>query len=75
MNLSQLNMKQHYEVAYRVKLTSEDNGEFSKEQVGKTLTHVSLSDDVGEVFTDLVDLHRNDYVVGLEILSIGVLEV
>lgn len=64
-------MKQQYEVAYRVKLTSEDNGEFSNEQVGKTLTYVSLSDDVGEVFTDLVDLHRNDYVVGLEILSIG----
>jgi hypothetical protein len=67
-------MKQHYDVSYRVTLTALDNGEFSNEQVGKTLSHISMSDDIGEVFTDLVDLHRNEYLVGLEILSIGVVE-
>lgn len=68
-------MKHHYKVDYRVKTTSSGNGEFSHEQVGQLHSHVSVSDDLGEVFTDLFDLHRNDYLVGLEILSIGVIEV
>lgn len=64
-------MKYHYKVDYRVTTTSSDNGEFSQDQIGQLKTHLSLSDDVGEVFTDLCDLHRDDYLVGLEILSIG----
>jgi len=63
-------MQHHYEVNYRVKTTSSNNGEYSNDHVGTVLKHVSVSNDVGEVFVDLVDLHREDNLIGLEIISV-----
>jgi hypothetical protein len=60
-----------YKVDYRITKTSSDQGEFSADQIGERLTHISVSDDVGEVFIDLCELHREDYLVGLEILGIS----
>lgn len=67
-------MKHHYEVSYLVKLPTVGNGEYSNDQTNKVLTYISMSDDLGEVFIDLVDVHRDDYIIGLEILSIEALD-
>ncbi len=63
-------MQHLFNIDYRIKTTSLNNGEYSSDHVGAVYTHVSVSNDVGEVFADLVDLHREDNLIGLEIISV-----
>ncbi len=65
-------MSYTYKVTYKVKTTLVANGEFSHDQLDEKRTLISVTDDLGEIFTDLYHLHREDSVIGLEVLSVEV---
>ncbi|MBC7488417.1 MAG: hypothetical protein H7282_16890 [Cytophagaceae bacterium] len=67
-------MSYTYKVTYRVKTTMIANGEFSHQQFDEQRTIISVTDDLGEIFTDLYHLHRDDSMIGLEVLAIEMWE-
>lgn len=67
-------MSYTYKVTYRVKTTMISNGEFSHQQFDEQRTIMSVTDDLGEIFTDLYHLHREESMIGLEVLSVEMWE-
>ncbi|MDB5258791.1 MAG: hypothetical protein JWM14_3486 [Chitinophagaceae bacterium] len=67
-------MSYTYKVTYKIKTTMIANGEFSNNQLDERRTMISVTDDLGEIFTDLYHLHREDSMIGLEVLSVEVWE-
>ncbi len=67
-------MGYRYKVTYNVRTTSVANGEFSRVQVAEERSLWSVTNELGEIFTDLFYLHREDSVIGLEVLSVEVWE-
>jgi hypothetical protein len=67
-------MSYTYKVTYKIKTTLIANGEFSSNQLDEQRTIISVTDDLGEIFTDLYHLHREDSVIGLEVLSVKLWE-
>ena len=67
-------MSYTYKVTYRIKTTMIANGEFSHQQFDEQRTIISVTDDLGEIFTDLYHLHREDSMIGLEVLAVEVWE-
>lgn len=67
-------MSYTYKVTYKIKTTLIANGEFSHDQVAEKRTLMSVTDDLGEIFTDLYHLHREDSVIGLEVVSVEMWE-
>jgi len=67
-------MSYTYKVTYKVKTTLIANGEFSHQQFDEQRTLISVTDDLGEIFTDLYHLHREDSMIGLEVLAVDVWE-
>jgi hypothetical protein len=65
-------MSHTYKVIYRVKTTLIANGEFSQDQMDEKKTLMSVTDDLGEIFTDLFHLHREESMIGLEVLSVEI---
>ncbi len=62
--------KVYYKIRYSVTTTLESHGEFSQNQNVLIQTFKSETNDLNEIFTDLFGLHRNEGIVGLEILSV-----
>ncbi len=62
--------KVYYKIRYSVTIAPDSNGEFSHNQNVLVQTLKSETNDLNEIFTDLFDLHRNEHLVGLEILSV-----
>ncbi len=62
--------KVYYKIRYSVTTTLEGHGEFSQNQNVLIQTFKSETNDLNEIFTDLFGLHRNEGIVGLEILSV-----
>ena len=67
-------MSYTYKVTYKIKTTLIANGEFSPNQLDEKRTIISVTDDLGEIFTDLYHLHREDSVIGLEVLAVELWE-
>lgn len=67
-------MSYTYKVTYKIKTTLIANGEFSSDQLDEKKTMMSITNDLGEIFTDLYHLHREDSVIGLEVLSVKLWE-
>jgi hypothetical protein len=67
-------MSYSYKVTYKLKTALHAHGEFSHQQFNEELSMISITDDLGEIFTDLFYLHREDYIVGLEVLSVEIHE-
>ncbi len=65
-------MSYTYKVTYKIKTTMVANGEFSKDQLNETRTLISVTDDLSEIFTDLYHLHREDPMIGLEVLAVEI---
>jgi hypothetical protein len=67
-------MSYTYKVTYQVKTTAIANGEFSTDQLDEKRTMMSVTDDLGEIFTDLYHVHREDSMIGMEVLSVEALQ-
>lgn len=67
-------MSYTYKVTYKVKTTMIANGEFSHQQFDEQRTIISVTDDLGEIFTDLYHLHREESMIGLEVLAVEMWE-
>ncbi|MDB5271682.1 MAG: hypothetical protein JWO58_49 [Chitinophagaceae bacterium] len=63
-----------YKVTYKLKTALDAHGEFSHQQFNEELSLISVTDDLGEIFTDLFYLHREDHLMGLEVLSVELWE-
>ena len=60
----------NYRVRYSVTTTLQKHGEYDGAQKVAVYTMMSVSNDLNEIFTDLFDQHRNESIIGLEILSV-----
>lgn len=67
-------MSYTYKVTYKLKTTLVANGEFSHDQLDEQRMLISVTDDLGEIFTDLYHLHREDSMIGLEVVSVEIWE-
>lgn len=62
--------KVYFKIRYSVTTTINSHGEFSQNQNVLIQTLKSETNDLNEIFTDLFGLHRNEGIVGIEILSV-----
>ena len=62
--------KVYFKIRYSVTTAPGNHGEFSQNQNVLIQTFKSETNDLNEIFTDLFELHRNEGIVGLEILSV-----
>jgi hypothetical protein len=62
--------KLYYKIRYSVTTSLDGHGEFSQNQNVSIQSFKSETNDLNEVFTDLFGLHRNEGIIGLEILSV-----
>jgi hypothetical protein len=62
--------KSFYKIRYSVTTSLDSHGEFSQNQNVLIQTLKSETNDLNEIFTDLFGLHRNEGIIGLEILSV-----
>jgi hypothetical protein len=62
--------KVYYKVRYSVTTALDSHGEFSQNQNVIIQSFKSETNDLNELFTDLFGLHRQEGIVGLEILSV-----
>ncbi len=68
--MMELSNKSRYKVTYSVKKAMNNHGEYSGVQDIYILNGYSDTNDLQEIFTDLFYLHREDYIVGIEIESV-----
>ncbi|HWZ21918.1 MAG TPA: hypothetical protein VNW06_04650 [Cytophagaceae bacterium] len=62
--------KVYYKIRYSLTTSLNGHGEFSQNQNVVIQVFKSETNDLNEVFTDLFGFHRNESIVGLEILSV-----
>ena len=62
--------KVYYKIRYSVTTALDSHGEFSQNQNVIIQTFKSETNDLNELFTDLFGLHRQEGIIGLEILSV-----
>ncbi len=62
--------KVYYKIRYSVTTGLDSHGEFSQNQNVIIQTFKSETNDLNELFTDLFGLHRQEGIIGLEILSV-----
>lgn len=66
--------KVYYKIRYSVTTSLENHGEFSQNQNVLIQSLKSETNDLNEVFTDLFTLHRQEGIIGLEILSVETIQ-
>lgn len=66
-------MQYRYRITYLTKTVEDNHGEFSDEQMTREYAVDSITNDLNELFTDLLDKHRHDGLVGMEILQVETL--
>ncbi len=62
--------KLYYKIRYSVTTSLDGHGEFSQNQNVIIQSFKSETNDLNEIFTDLFGLHRQEGIIGLEILSV-----
>jgi hypothetical protein len=56
-----------FTVHYQLKFSVINHGEFSKEYLTRNDTMINSSNFLPEIFTDIFEKHRHEWVVGVEI--------
>ncbi len=57
-------------IEYNLTKTVDGHDEFSDERMKEKRMVVSVTNNLSEIFTDLLDTHRNDSITGIEIVSV-----
>jgi|GEM_PF-3342988 hypothetical protein len=57
-------------IVYHLTKTADGHDEFSREQIKEKRMVVSVTNNLSEIFTDLLSAHRNDSIIGIEIVSV-----
>jgi hypothetical protein len=64
-----------YLVEYKLKLAKDSHGEFSKQHILVQDTIHSVTNYLPELFTDIYDKHRGQYVMGIEVIEVKELDL